>query len=551
MLTRSNKPAATLLDCLRRAHCDASGEGGQSLTDDPAVNLVLSALRLADHPGHTAAAYHVLCSPLAAVVGLRSMELADREAAAARIRAVVLDEGYGQVVTAWARALGPHGDGRSAARLTQLIALVDEREQAAGTSLRPGELAAAIEQARVEEPTPARVRVMTIHAAKGLEFDIVVLPELDQPLPGHNETCWLVRDEPTGPVREVHARANGAVRGLAPQLARAYEQHVAQVLRDELCALYVAMTRARQGLYMFVRPMKAKAGNKPCERRLSLSAVLMDTLNTVEERAAASQVFYQTGDANCLAAQARADAAGDPREAVARPLRVLMPDADAQGPGAWRSWRRTSPSSLEGGAKIAAAELLELDVSEPRQRGRLIHAFFEQVGDLGDPAGPWCGPPTQENLRKLAQRLMPHQEPDWREEQMRAFARMLQRPAVRQALTLPKPAADGTLDLWRERPFAVRVDDELLTGLFDRVVIDLDAAGKARTAALIDFKTDRLGERHEYLDAAVARYRPQVEAYRQALAVLLAMQPSRIAATLLFVEADIAVDVRPGDAHER
>jgi ATP-dependent exoDNAse (exonuclease V) beta subunit len=31
---------------------------------------------------------------------------------------------------------------------------------------------------RVEDPSRARVRVMTIHASKGLEFDAVVLPEL-------------------------------------------------------------------------------------------------------------------------------------------------------------------------------------------------------------------------------------------------------------------------------------------------------------------------------------------------------------------------------------
>jgi ATP-dependent helicase/nuclease subunit A len=562
VLTRSNKPAATLLDCLRRADCDASGEGGQSLTDDPAVNLVLSALRLADHPGHTAAAYHVLCSPLAAVVGLRSRNREDCEAAAARIRAVVLDEGYGQVVTAWARALGPHGDSRSAARLTQLIALVDEREQAAGGGMRPGELVAAIEQARVEEPTPARVRVMTIHAAKGLEFDIVVLPELDRPLPGKGETCWLVRDEPTGPVREVHARANEVVRKQSTQLKHAYQQHVSQLLRDELCALYVAMTRARQGLYMFVKPMAGKKDGQPRSRGLRVSAVLVNTLSDVEEQAAVSQVLYLAGDANWLGAAEStmtADAsnaseiAGAAREATARPLRVVMEGDDvASGEStAWRSWRRTSPSSLEGGAKIAAAELLELDVSEPRQRGRVIHAFFERVGDLGGAAGPWGGEPTEADLRQLAQRMMPHQPSDWRDERLRDFARMLERPAVRAALTLPAPAAGCTLDLWRERPFAVRRKDELLTGLFDRVVIEQDAAGKARGAALIDFKTDRLGERHEYLDAAVARYRPQIEAYRQALAALLGLEQSRIAATLLFVEAGIAVDVRPGDACER
>jgi ATP-dependent exoDNAse (exonuclease V) beta subunit len=394
---------------------------------------------------------------------------------------------------------------------------------------------------------------MTIHAAKGLEFDIVVLPELDRPLPGKGETCWLVRDKPTGPVREVHARANEAARHLSPQLARAHAQHVAQLLRDELCGLYVAMTRARQGLYMFVKPMTRKKDGRPRSRGLRLSAVLVETLSAVEEQAAMSQLFHQAGDVNWLGTmEAASGDEGHSREATARPLRVVMQGGDAAGgeSKAWRSsrrsWRRTSPSSLEGGAKIAAAELLELDVSEPRQRGRLIHAFFEQVGDLGDAAGPWGGEPAEADLRQLAQRMMPQQPSDWREMQMQAFARMLERPAVRAALTLPAAATGGTFDLWRERPFAVRIDDELLTGLFDRVVIELDAAGAARSATLIDFKTDRLGARHEYRDAAVARYRPQIEAYRQALAAMLGLEPSRIGATLLFVEAGVSVPVEFG-----
>lgn len=541
VLTRSNTPAGPLLDLLRRQGCEASGEGGQALTDDPAVNIVLSALRFANHPGHTAAAHHVLHSPLAAWLGLACLEPQHLEQVAADIRHALVDEGYGGVIGQWAVRLAPHGDARSAVRLTQLVELADAESGA--SPLRPGAFVQIVEGARVEEPTPAAVRVMTIHAAKGLEFDLVVLPELDTPLPGHRETCWVMRAKPTGPVRAVYARANTAARAQSPQLEAAHRQHVNTVLRDELCALYVAMTRARQGLFMFIKSLKAKQDGSPRERGLKLSSVLVDTLSTIDEQAQTALVFYEAGDRDRLGTDATMNAI--PTGEALRPstLHVLAPTADeTAGQRAWRSWRRTSPSSLEAGARVRAAELLELDVSEARQRGRVIHAFFEHVGDLGDPVGPWGGVPTPEQLASLSRRIAPGCAASWHDAQIDAFAAMLQRSAVREALTLPT-SAGASLDLWREREFVVRLGAQLVTGFFDRAVVGYDASGSAAWARLIDFKTDHLGEQAQYLEASVRRYRPQVDAYRQALASLLRLDPVQIEAALLFVVPGVAVDV--------
>ena len=69
-----------LIYALRRDHgIDASEEGGNPLTDSPAVQLLLSVLALADHPGDTAARFHVAHSPLAEPLGLT--DYADAEAA--------------------------------------------------------------------------------------------------------------------------------------------------------------------------------------------------------------------------------------------------------------------------------------------------------------------------------------------------------------------------------------------------------------------------------------------------------------------------------------
>ena len=64
----------------------------------------------------------------------------------------------------------------------QLVDLGHTYERRAG--IRPSDFVAFVEQTKVEDPSPAKVRVMTIHQAKGLQFDIVVLPELDVLPPG-------------------------------------------------------------------------------------------------------------------------------------------------------------------------------------------------------------------------------------------------------------------------------------------------------------------------------------------------------------------------------
>ena len=102
VLVRRNKTVAQLIYELRQLRVPASEEGGNPLTDSPAVQVVLSLLKLADHPGDTVARFHVAQSPLAGRIEYpdhddvtRTLEIADevRAPAARRIWAVnpVLD----------------------------------------------------------------------------------------------------------------------------------------------------------------------------------------------------------------------------------------------------------------------------------------------------------------------------------------------------------------------------------------------------------------------------------------------------------------------------
>ena len=91
----ATKAVARLIFELRHLEIEASEEGGNPLTDSPAVEIVLSLLTLADHPGDTAARFHVAHSPLAEHVGLA--DHADSPAAwrlAETTRRRLMVEGY-------------------------------------------------------------------------------------------------------------------------------------------------------------------------------------------------------------------------------------------------------------------------------------------------------------------------------------------------------------------------------------------------------------------------------------------------------------------------
>ena len=84
------------------------------------------------------------------------------------------------------------------------------------------------------------VRVLTIHAAKGLEFDAVVLPFLTWGPKGKGEvvfTDWGL----------IRARKESA-----EEVARARLQEKAREVFESLNLLYVAFTRPREALYVFV-----------------------------------------------------------------------------------------------------------------------------------------------------------------------------------------------------------------------------------------------------------------------------------------------------------
>jgi ATP-dependent exoDNAse (exonuclease V) beta subunit len=247
VLTRTNRGVAQAIFLLERLGVDVSQEGGNPLTDSAAVELVLSALMMAEHPGDGRWAFHVSASPLGGLPGFGPD----------MVRAMAEDRGIAETVEFLAGKLAGACNRRDTLRLKQLTQLAISYQSRPAPRLR--DFVRLVREKRVERPQAARVRVMTVHQAKGLEFDAVVLAELDDPLtrPGGKPVADVaeIGQPPRGLSRYVSSKC---WHFLPERWQQAFGAQAAASMTEALCLLYVAMTRARQALYMVVQPRSKK-----------------------------------------------------------------------------------------------------------------------------------------------------------------------------------------------------------------------------------------------------------------------------------------------------
>ncbi len=488
VLVRRQKPIGPIVAALASRGLRAVSDASASPCDHPAVEAVLAALHLAEHPGDGASRFAVATGPLGQSLGLTRWD--DRRGAQALSRQLgerLFEHGLARAVE-WlaAKALGG-ANARGRARLSDLVSQAEAYEADAAEWAGVDNFIAFARTSRVQPRGSGFVRVLTLHGAKGLQFDAVFLTDLDQRLAARGPVFLAdaqgqeKRDPATAPTR-MSLPGSKELREYSPTLKAMHQRWRERAAYEELCLLYVGMTRAKTHLELLVRPSEN-----------GLGAVAWNGLD-------ASGPEHEMGQGGWLASTGGASAVRDQVTPPPWAAAESVSKARARSPEPWRV-AVVQPSSL--GVRQGVADLLALD-APAADLGTEVHRLLETVEWLEDmPQDPmeWVqehGPRTREAAARIKAAI-----------EAGPLRGVLSRHAI-----LERWSSVLDLSVERERSLAVAVEingkPSLVRGRIDRLVVGR-RDGRVERCLIVDFKSGAINERAG----------AQVEVYERALAGLL------------------------------
>lgn len=356
-----------------------------------------------------------------------------------------------------------------------------------------------------------QVRIMTVHGAKGLESEIVFLPDLISVPSGRHDPVVLPLDAEGGQGPRPLFGWAGSAKGDDPVLGEARLRHRAADGEEYRRLLYVALTRAKDRLYI-----TGFEGKRKSESRYAWAEMIEAAKNA--EGQTAPRTFADGDEIDVWRL-------GEAPTKKVKPEQTVVVESDvpdfisAPLPQEPAVPRPLAPSKLDEGEespaiapRIGAAEGVDA-----RERGTIIHRLIELLPDIPRTARKTMG-------ARLVERLAPDvpvkERKAWVEEALGvlddpAFAAIFEegsRAEVSVAGHVPE-LGEGTV----------------LSGQIDRLAVTKDKV------LIVDFKTNRLPP--EKAEQVPLIYLKQMAAYRAALAPIY--PGKRIETALLWTAAPL------------
>jgi len=487
ILVRTNDTASAMAEYLRReGGLAAVAESDRPVaTDNPLTAALLALLRVAAHPADTMAREHLAMTPLAALMA--EAGLAEPDALAESVLGSIHAMGFAGTIELWLNRLVPvlAGDPFSLGRGRTLAAAAADFD-ASGSRDVAEFLEFAENLAKRESDTAGAIRVMTVHKAKGLGFDLVILPDLEGQTLADRRRGLAVSKAEDRSIEWVLKMPDRIFVERDPVLAAQLAAEQASAAYENLCVLYVAMTRAKRAMYVITEPVPANSTSR------NFPMLLQKALGA----------GWSQGPERWFASLSAEPAPPAP-----------TPEAEPALPALVRRRVRhpaVAPSAAEAGV-LAGAQLFDLERGSAAEFGHEVHELFSLV--------EWNEPGTWERLART-----------WKDCGAAAdeVLACLRAPDLEELW-----ARQPRVELWRERAFEVLIGESWVTGIFDRVTIERDPAGRATAARVFDFKTDRVETRQE-VAAAVARHAAQMNLYRRVVALLAGLGEGQVVCELVF-----------------
>mgnify|MGYP005837420697 CR=1 FL=1 len=466
--------------------------------------------KLAGHPDLRVAALHEAV--------LRGQEMAARLPLACAVRQVLID-----LHGPWEAAcrLGRAALGNLAAALELL------RGCEAGC---PEETLAAFEerlegayQPQQEGPAGPSVQMMTVHAAKGLEFDVVFLPHLDWKPVGHHERPPYLLERLPGGEHVAALPADRRANDDDPvwKLVSGFSE--ARRLGEAKRLFYTAATRARRALHLSgVAPLNDH-GRLRVRKNSPLAWLL-----SAEGLGAATASDLDGARLGEMSVRLDPSAEAAPPSQAAPPREADRPRFRPEPLG----YRKLSASELGGETPEERPPAIFEPSLEARVRGTLIHRLLEAAG-RGEPPGP-----AQVAAALASEGLAADRAHALAAELTSEVALCLADSFLQRALAAPEQYRELALEALAEGPAGP--GRELDVGIIDLLWRE------GETWWVVDYKTSQPAPgvaEADFLAEEAGKYAPQLAAYRRLVAAWQGASEERVRAALYFTALRRAVEV--------
>lgn len=509
VLLRKNDTARRMSDTLRaRLGVEVICESEETvLVDNPATLALLSLVQLSVHPSDSMAWQHLSMTPLAA--SLEQEELHPHRLSS-QVRSEISVSGFLPVMHEWAQRLRAsmiNTDAFTERRLTQLLDFAAAFDES-GSRDADDFLRRARAHTLREDAVGARaIQVLTVHKSKGLQFDVVILPELQgEALDTVTRNRLFVCRSARGGVQWILDKPDKVIIDADATLKAELQREQARRAFEGICRLYVSMTRAKLALYAITAERSRDSSRNEAgllKQRLSLTEPTPYALGSVE-----AACLWETGTRHWYRdIQEMPPAMTEPVRAEGPKLGDLLREVNA-------TVQRRAPSGEES-FQLTGREFASPAREMKRLHGVQVHemlALVPWVEDAGDVRRRW-----EERGYDLDSTAA-----------QQAWA-VLQDASIQPWFTQGSPLREA----WVEKRFDLVTGEGWISGTLDRVVLETDGKGGCISATILDFKTDDVPDEAALQERAEG-YRPQLKLYHEAVQRLTGLPGASVKAVLIF-----------------
>ena len=494
VLVTKNSQVTAVVDYLRSEFpgMPVASESEEMIADGPEGAVILDLFRWLQSPSHEFGRIHMQLSPIKTVIEeITTTEDAGKQWSV--LTKLVAKDGVEVLIDAIVKHIfkscdvSPYGE----SRLREISSLAHTFSREGGSL---SEWVMKLESSRLLEVTREGViQVMTVHKSKGLGFDVVILPDLDEnrSFTDAGQLRLIERKGNLGSTDYIIKKPSKVICDAEVSLSAMMRSWEADQCYERFCNLYVALTRAVHATYCIVNPVR---DSWLCSDRYAdwiREATSCDDLGSVDIGEETYATLYSSGDWLEGFEKEEEDKV---QNATKRKLH----------PGKPRLTRRIASEFKphEVGSLIHQGKGIVF--------GKLVHQLFEKITWLDE-------------MPELGD-----------EPSSRVVAECLRLESIRPHFTRP----EGHFRLLREQPIETRIGKEWVSGVIDRAVV-LFEENKPVSISIIDFKSDT----GETIDSLREKYSAQLALYRKALAQIYQISEKSVHCYLLSTSLKEMIDV--------